>query len=211
MASESQAVTPERTHVKLFVDPTCPYAWITSRWLVEVADAGRIDLQLGLVSLAVINDGRDLDETYRGMMVQAWSPSRVALAVLTAHGPGGLRRFYDAYGRRRHVESAAHSRETLEAALLEAGQERGLADAGEDPGWDEQLRIMTAQAVDPVDNPDIGTPIVHLAGRSFFGPVFTWIPRGAEAVHVFEALLAMAGHPAFVELKRGRPDGPITA
>lgn len=209
MPSLTPAADP--TPVQIFVDPTCPWAWVTFRWLAEVADAGRIDLDVGLVSLPALNEGRDLDPDYRAKIDRAWFPSRVALAVLTAEGPAGLRAFYEAFGQRRHVESAPQAPETVVAALAQAGLPGSLADAGDDPGWDDQLRALTTRAVDLVENPEVGTPIVYLGGRGFFGPVLARIPRGAEAVRLFDALFALADYPDFAELKRGRPTGPITS
>ncbi len=191
-----------RTAVTLHVDPSCPFAWITSRWLAEVEAAGRAAVTYALVSLSVINDGRDIEDWYRDFNDRAWGPSRVAAAVEERHGAEGLRAFYEAFGTLHHVEGRRHE---IAEALRQAGLEPGLAAAAEDSDWDERLRKLTELALAPVHE-DVGTPVIHVGDAGFFGPVLSAIPRGDAAVELFDATITLARHPEFLEFKRGRPE-----
>lgn len=187
----------------LFVDPCCPHAWTTSRWLAEVEALRRVRVTLGLVSLSVVNEGRKLEDWYRQFNDLAWAPARVAAAVHQRHAAEGLRRFYESFGELRHVQRRRDD-EVVSDALKGAGLDVGFAAAASDSSLDEALHAWTRAALDPV-HADVGTPVIHLGGEAFFGPVLTSVPRGPAAVSVFDAVVALSRVPAFVEYKRGRP------
>lgn len=188
--------------VTIHVDPSCPFAWITSRWLAEVEASGRdVDVTYALVSLSVVNDGRDIDDWYRAFNDRAWAPARVAAAVLDAHGSTGLRAYYEAFGALHHVEGQRYA---ITEALERADLDTSFADVSHQTEWDDTLRTLTAQALEPVQA-DVGTPVLHVGAAGFFGPVLSAIPRGAAAVELFDATIALARHPEFLEYKRGRP------
>ncbi|MFV0457622.1 MAG: disulfide bond formation protein DsbA [Actinomycetales bacterium] len=200
MKEPNNTPTPD---VTLFVDPSCPFAWITSRWLLEVMAKGAATVRMELVSLSVINEGRELDDWYREFNDQAWGPARVAAALQSR--TGSFDSFYDAYGRMRHVEGRRDTRAMVTDALRVAGLDAGLDAAADDPSWDAVLRARTRLALEPVGE-DVGTPIIHVEGEAFFGPVLTGIPRGQDAVDIFDAVVRLSRHRQFVEYKRGRGD-----
>ena len=189
--------------VVIFVDPCCPFAWITSRWLEEVERQRPIVLDVRLVSLSVINEHRELDDWYRTFNDLAWGPARVFAAVEAAHGSVGARAFYDAFGRRYHVERDEDLTTVVPAALADANLPPALAGAMSDVRWDGVLRASTSEALDPV-GVDAGTPVVHLDGTAVFGPVLSSCPRGEEAVELFDALRVMLAQRAFSDVRRGR-------
>lgn len=203
---------PAPTAVDIFVDPICPFAWLTSRWLLEVQPRRALAVTFRVMSLSVLNDGRPgLSEFYRDLIGRGWGPARVAVAVEQRHGPDGLHRFYDAFGQRRHVGQQALDPSLTATALDAAGLPASLAGAADDGALDEALRASHHQGMDPVGD-DVGTPVLHIRppGRggddpiTIFGPVVTPAPRGEEAARLWDGVLAVAGSPDFFELKRSR-------
>jgi hypothetical protein len=193
------------TPVAVYVDPCCPFAWITSRWLAEVERQRPVALDVRLVSLSVINEHRELDDWYRGFNDRAWGPARVFAAVREEHGPDGARAFYEAFGRRFHVGRDEELATVVPLALTTCGLPESLAAAADDPSWDAELRSSTDEALGPV-GVDVGTPVLHLDGTAVFGPVLTSCPRGDDAVQLFDAMRTMLAQPAFSDLRRRRND-----
>ncbi len=197
--------------VIVHVDPSCPFAWITSRWLAEVEGQRPLDLHLRLLSLSVVNEHREIDDWYRGFNDAAWAPARVMAAVVDAHGELAGRRFYEAFGTRFHVELDTADEvdrvAVAASALADAGLPDGLIDAAADAGWDEHLRTITRQALDPVGL-DVGVPLVTVDGVAASGPVLSEIPRGDAAVALLDAVRTLAAQPGFVRLERRR-DGDL--
>ncbi|WP_435206837.1 mycothiol-dependent nitroreductase Rv2466c family protein [Micromonospora sp. bgisy143] len=198
----SQAPTPE---VTAYVDPSCPFAWITSRWLMEVARMRSIALRFEVMSLAVVNEHRDLEPWYREFNDRAWGPARVCTAAVTRHGSAALARLYPALGRRIHDEGDKDFDTVIPAALDEVGLPADLAEVARGSDVDEQMRASTARAQQLVGE-DLGTPTIVVDGVAFFGPVLSSIPRGEDALRVFDGARLLAGCPAFSELKRARTD-----
>jgi len=197
----TRRMTTHSRECVLYVDPSCPHAWTTFRWLMKIEQHGLATVNLGIVSLSVVNEGRELEAWYREFNDAAWGPARVAVAAHDRHGQDGLRRFYTAYGQRRHVHKRRDSA-LLADALVAAGLEP-LIDTAFDNSLDTSLRDWTNKALQPVAA-DVGTPVVHLNGSGFYGPVLTSVPQDVEAVALFNALSALSAIPAFVEYKRGR-------
>ena len=201
------------TDVDLYVDPACPWAWITSRWLLEVEQIRDVRVAFHVMSLAVLNEDKDISQEYRRLLADAWGPVRVLIAAEAAHGPEVVRLLYGAMGTRIHIDKAGRGRDMILAALGEVGLPAALADAAETTEHDEALRRSHKTGMDPVGY-EVGTPVihVHVAGRdpiAFFGPVVTPIPRGAAAGQLWDGVLAVAGTDGFFELKRTRTRGPV--
>ena len=189
--------------VDLYVDPVCPFAWIAYGWLREVEAQRTIELSVRIMSLAILNDGREgyEPEAKRGLD-SAWRPVRVAAAVEEHLGQAGLREYYAAFGRLFHVERVRPRDEVIRRALEEVGMSH-LIDAADTTQYDEAVRKSHEAGMQPVGL-DVGTPTIHVDGVAFFGPILSAGPRGQDALDMFDGTILIARNPHFSELKRTR-------
>lgn len=196
------------TPIDFWFDPICPWAWIASRWVLEVEKVRPIAAHWHVMSLAILNEGRNLPEDYRKLMDQAWGPVRVCIAAAQQHGDDVLLPLYTALGTRFHHEQRPKDRETISAALAEAGLPESLADAMTSTEYDEALRKSHTDGISRVGM-DVGTPVIAVEGVAFFGPVITPTPRGEAAGRLWDGVVLVAGTDGFYELKRTRDRKPI--
>jgi len=199
----------EPTHVDFWFDPLCPWAWITSRWMLEVEKVRPVTTRWHVMSLAELNSSKDdIPAEYRERLKSAWGPVRVCIAAEQKFGPEVLLPLYTALGTRFHDEKAERDRATIEAALADAGLPADLADAMDSTEYDEALRTSHYDGMDRVGY-EVGTPVISVDGVSFFGPVVSPIPRGEDAARLWDGVLLVSGTDGFFELKRSRTRDPI--
>ncbi|MBW8486791.1 mycothiol-dependent nitroreductase Rv2466c family protein [Actinomadura parmotrematis] len=199
-------------HADFWFDPSCPFTWATSRWLLEAARARGFAITWRVLSLAALNEHRDTDpEGDTGGYL--WLPVRVALAVERGHGQDDLAAFYTAYGTRVHERGADDAVKVFEEALAEAGLPGDLLRAALDDGLDDAVRASTAEGLERVDGNEVGSPIIGVtapdgARGGVFGPVLSRVPRGEEAGRLWDGIAALAPVRGFNELKGG-PRGDL--
>lgn len=189
-------------------DPTCPYAWVTSRWIGEVEQVRNISVRWHVMSLSVLNEHKeDISDEYKAHIARAWGPVRVIVAAAAAHGQEVIKPLYDAMGTQIHVHGNGDLSDVVDKALAEVGLPAELAAAATTDAHDAALRASHEEGISQVGQ-EVGTPIVSFNGTAFFGPVITRIPRGEEAGKLWDATLTLAGFPYFFEIKRTRTEDP---
>ncbi|WP_394277573.1 disulfide bond formation protein DsbA [Luteococcus sp.] len=203
------------TQVDFWFDPLCPWAWMTSRWMLEVEEVRDVHTTFHVMSLSVLNDGRDVPEDYKEHMLEGWVGVRASLLVEQQYGSEKLREFYSALGTRYHLGKEPKTAETVRAALAECGLDESIAEKADawKPGdapdsLDADLRKSHHEGMDPVGD-EVGTPVIHINGKALFGPVISPAPKGEQAGRLFDGFALVTEYDGFYELKRTRTVGPI--
>ncbi|MFD9034219.1 DsbA family protein [Streptomyces sp. NPDC059567] len=208
-------MSESRTTADFWFDPLCPWAWMTSRWMLEVEKVRPVDVRWKVMSLAVLNENR-LDEVpaeYREMLeTKAWGPVRVVTAAQQLHGDEVVGKLYTALGTRFHNDGEGPTREAISAALADVGLPAELVDYADKDTYDTELRASHKEGIDKVGQ-DVGTPVISVPGAdgdqvAFFGPVVTPTPRGEAAARLWDGTLLVASTPGFYEIKRTRTAAP---
>ncbi|MEU9067528.1 disulfide bond formation protein DsbA [Streptomyces sp. NPDC048109] len=190
-------------HVTFFLDPACPFSWIGSRWIVEVQRRRNINLRFRVLSLSVLNDGKTSE-----FFTRAWKPVRVLVAAERTHGEKTVAELLTAMGTRMHNQHNKNFDQVIAEAVEELGLPDELARAAYDTGYDDAVRACHQEGIAPV-GPDVGSPVLHIDGAAIFGPVLNAVPRGEDAVRLYDALRTLTLHPHFCEVKRAVPDGDL--
>ena len=193
------------TNADFWFDPACPFAWITSRWILEVEKVRDIEVTWHIMSLAYLNQDKDIPDDYRQMLASAWQPVRVLAAAEQKYGKEALLPLYTAMGTRLHIEKQERDRAMIEGALADVGLDAGLIDAMDDSSYDEAIAASHKRGMDQVGY-DVGTPTIAFEGRAFFGPVISKAPRGEDAGRMWDAFVILSKYDHFYELKRGRSE-----
>lgn len=197
-----------RDTADFWFDPICPWAWIASRWILEVEKVRAVDVKWQVMSLAYLNADKDIPDDYRKLLATAWGPVRIVEAARAAHGDDVVLPLYTALGTRFHNEKLPREPETFAAALAEVGLPADLVGAAESIEFDEAIKASHHAGMDQVGY-EVGTPCISVNGVAFFGPVVSPIPRGEAAGKLWDGVLLVAGTDGFFELKRTRTRDPI--
>ena len=195
------------TKAKFWFDPSCPWAWMTSRWILEVQSQRDIDVEWNIFSLAVLNEGRELTPEYRAKIDKTWGSVRVIAAAKRKNGYEVVLPLYTVIGNLFHPGAKPIEKQTIVEALTITNLDASLIDAYASTDFDQDLRDSTKAALDLVGS-DVGTPVISVEGVAFFGPVITPAPKGADALKLWDGVVAAASVPGFFELKRARTARP---
>ena len=205
------ADTQDREDMQFWFDPLCPWAWITSRWMLEVEKVRPVTVDWRMMSLAYLNlvqhEGKGLNEEYLERMAKAWGPIRVVAAAAAEAGPGVLGPLYTAIGTRLHNEGRREDPAVLPEALAEVGLPASLVAAADSTEFDDTIKKSHNEAFDEVGI-DVGTPVIRIRGKALFGPVITPAPKGEAAGELWDGLVLVSKADGFFELKRSRNRRP---
>lgn len=201
-------MTANRTPVEFWFDPSCPWAWMTSRWVDEVARLRDLDVTWNIMSLAVLNEDNDVDDEHRAFFPRALRYTRLVAAVKELHGQEAVKPLYDALGTRIHPGGETDADVVMAGALEAVGLPAELARFADTDEYDAPMRASHFEGIGRVGQ-DVGTPVIAVNGVAFFGPVISPAPKGDQAVALWDGVVAVASYDGFFEIKRSRTVGPI--
>ena len=194
--------------VRFFFDPSCPWTWITSRWVAEVAGARSLEVRWEPYSLKLKNAGVEVSPEHRARYDRGFELLRVVVAVREAEGHAAVGDLYRALGTRFHNDGDEQVA-PLADVLADAGLDPAFADAAKDPRHDDAIRRSTDEGR-RLTGEDVGLPIIVPDGRdrAFSGPVLSPAPTGEEALALWDAYVALTAVDGLFEVKRTRVDKP---
>jgi 2-hydroxychromene-2-carboxylate isomerase len=208
MTHAEVASVPAKTAVDFWFDPSCPWAWMTSRWVDEVAEHRDLEVTFHVMSLAVLNENNDVSDEYRAAFVRMLRYTRLVTAAKELHGQQIVKPLYDALGTRIHLERNKDSDAVIKGALEEVGLPEEFAAHADSEEHDEQMRASHFDGIGRVGQ-DVGTPVIAVNDVAFFGPVISPAPTGEIALTLWDGVVAAASYDGFFELKRTRTRKPI--
>ena len=204
----SDSTSPTRTPVDFWFDPSCPWAWMTSRWVDEVARLRALDVSWHVMSLAVLNENNtELSDHYKQFLPRALRYTRLVTAVAELHGADLIKPLYDALGTRIHPGGSIDADTVMAEALAELGLPADLVAFADTDEFEPQLRASHADGIGRVGQ-DVGTPVIAVNGTAFFGPVISPAPKGEQAAALWDGVVAVAAYDGFFEIKRSRTRDP---
>ncbi|WP_054952037.1 mycothiol-dependent nitroreductase Rv2466c family protein [Flaviflexus massiliensis] len=194
--------------IEFWFDPSCPWCWMTSRWIAdEIVPNRDVEVTWHVLSLNYLNRGRDLDARYAKMMDDALLGAQVSVGVGEVYGQEALGNFYTEVGNRFHPGGRVNDKDAIIEALEALELDTNLVDRAEAGEFNEAMEAQLKGATDLVGT-DVGVPTISVNGQAFFGPVVTPTPRGDDALRLFDGAVLMASVPGFYEIKRSRDKGP---
>ncbi|MCE7004743.1 DsbA family protein [Kibdelosporangium philippinense] len=207
-----------------YFDPVCPFAWMTSKWVRIVQRQRSYAVEWRFISLRMVNSGVDyaahFPPEYEESHTAGLKLLRVAARIRSSEGADAVGGFYEVLGQETFERdpvpggSAAAAYRGIEGLAAEVLARNGLpteyGSALDDASWDTVIRAETDEALG-LTGKDVGTPILHFAppeGKALFGPVISRLPGEAEALELWEHVVALARFPGFAELKRSLREQP---
>jgi len=204
----TDSTSTTRTPVDFWFDPSCPWAWMTSRWVDEVARLRELDVTWHVMSLAVLNENNtELSDHYKQFLPRALRYTRLVTAVAELHGADLVKPLYDALGTRIHPGGSIDADTVMAEALAELGLPAELVAFADTAEFEPQLRASHADGIGRVGQ-DVGTPVIAVNGTAFFGPVISPAPKGEQAAELWDGVVAVAAYDGFFEIKRSRTRDP---
>jgi hypothetical protein len=181
---------------------------MTSRWVDEVSKYRDLSVTWKIMSLAVLNEGKDVPKSYAAFFPRALRYTRLVAAVQVLHGQQFVKPLYDALGTRIHPGKSKDVDTVITESLTEVGLPAELIDYSNSDEFDEQMRASHFDGINRVGQ-EVGTPVIAVAGTAFFGPVISPAPKGEQAVALWDGTVAVASYSGFFEIKRTRTVDPI--
>jgi hypothetical protein len=197
-----------KKEAEFWFDPLCPWAWMTSRWILEVEKVRDIEVRWNLFNLAYLNRNKEVPEDYKAKLINSWYCTRVIAGAQNLRGDSITLPLYTAISSRIHLKKMDITEQLFKDSLIGVGLSESLSAAMNDESLDVKIIESHERGIKLVGN-DVGTPIIAIEGTAFFGPVISPAPKGEEAGKLWDGVVGVASYPGFFEIKRSRNVGPI--